>query len=447
MRYSLILVLMLLAMAGCKTVHYQPAEVLNRQNNITILKDRIDLARANEIDVLAPNHFAKADEQLQQAVKEAQTSEDANAGNETAGEGLKTIVAAEEAAGDARTILQDALKRRARALAVHAHLLYEEEFAVLEKELIDAARAIENGDKKIGLEKNLELANRFGKLEITALKANVSEIAEKAYEQALEANAQKLAPKTLKAAKSELDIARKIIELEKENFDKAQFHAEQARYLAMRAKFIAELVTGFKKEKLSDEQVILWYQTQLNQIHNQLPTVIKFDKSNNDVVESFAAELASISSDLKRLEAKNLANEAYFKEITKLFSDDEAEVVRRGDDLVIRAYGFYFPVGKSELYSRNFELLNKIVTAIQKFPNSEIEVEGHTDSTGSKKINKRLSDERSNNIADFLIKVAKIDANRVKSVGVGDERPIAPNETAEGRTKNRRIDVIIKNAR
>jgi flagellar motor protein MotB len=59
----------------------------------------------------------------------------------------------------------------------------------------------------------------------------------------------------------------------------------------------------------------------------------------------------------------------------------------------------------------------------------------------------RLSEERAKNIAEFFIKVSKIDANRVKSVGVGDERPLFSNETEEGRTKNRRIEVIIKNAR
>jgi hypothetical protein len=50
---------------GCKTVHYQPDEVLNRQNSITSLKDRVDLAEANEIHVLAPDQFAKAKELLE----------------------------------------------------------------------------------------------------------------------------------------------------------------------------------------------------------------------------------------------------------------------------------------------------------------------------------------------------------------------------------------------
>jgi OOP family OmpA-OmpF porin len=315
-------------------------------------------------------------------VKEAQANEDPQAGSKTADEGLNVIVAAEEAARDSRTILNDALQKRARAQAVHAHLLYENEFNALEKELSDVARAIANGNKKLGLEKNTDLAAKYGKLEVTALKANISEIAERAYQEAEESRAQRYAPKTLKAAKNELDIARKIIDVEKENFDKAQYHAEQARYLAIRAKFIAELVMSMKKERMSEEQFILWYQSQLETAHSGLPTPIYFDASNADVLERFAAELRRLSGDLNQLETKTLAKEEHFREVSALFTADEAEVVRRGDDLIIRSYGFYFPIGKSDLLSRNFELLNKIIVAINRFPNAELVVEGHTDSTG-----------------------------------------------------------------
>lgn len=432
---------------GCKTVHFQQTEVLKRQNSITMLKDRLDLAATNEVDVLAPIHFSRAQTLLDRAMKEAQGSEDPQAGSATADDGIKAIVLAEESAAASRTVLHEALDRRARAQAVHAHLLFEKDFNTLDTELSEAARAMENGNKKLGLEKNLDLATRYGNLEVLALKANISEIAEKAYEQALEASAQKLAPITLKSAKNELDIARKIIEVEKENFDKAQFHAEQARYLAMRAKYIAELVVGFKNERLTDEQMILWYQTQMEEVHSGLPTAIKFDKSNKDLVDTFSGEVKGVVADLRSIEAKMLTKEVNFREVSAMFTPEEAEVVRRGDDLVLRCFGFYFPVGKSDLVSQNFDLLNKIITAIQKFPNSDVEVEGHTDSSGSKKINMQLSEERAKSIADFLIKVAKVEPHRVKSAGLGDDRPIFSNESEEGRSKNRRIEIIIKSAR
>jgi outer membrane protein OmpA-like peptidoglycan-associated protein len=136
--------------------------------------------------------------------------------------------------------------------------------------------------------------------------------------------------------------------------------------------------------------------------------------------------------------------EENFREISALFAKDEAEVVKVGNDVIIRSYGFYFPVGKSDLLPRNYPLLHKIVSAIVKYPKAMIEVAGHTDSTGSRSINMRLSKERAKNIADFLVEVAGIDAGRVASVGIGAEQPIASNDDQAGREKNRRIEIIIK---
>lgn len=446
MRYFALIVAML-SLTACKTVHYQRSEVLQRQNSIAILKDRLDLAISNDVEVLAPKQFAEAKVYLEEAVKEAQNSEDPRAGNKTAELGLRSLAQAEDVAKKAHNIFGEAFKKRRQAQEAHAHLLFEKDFTDVDDELKDAARKLELGNDRVGIEKNVTLAGQYADLEKRALKKNLSEIAQRAYEQAVAAHARQHAPITLKAAKSELEIAKKIIELEKENFSKAQFHAEQARYLALRAKYIADLITGFKTERMTDEQFVLWYQSQLEQIHSGMPYPIKFDLSNKDVVDKFSRDLNRTSSDLKNLEAKTVSKEASFREVSDLFSPEEAEVLRRGDDLIIRSFGFYFNVGKSELLPRNYDLLNKIVTAIGKFPKSGIEVEGHTDSSGSPNINQRLSNERAQNIADFLVKVAKIDAARVTSVGVGDERPIAVNDTDEGRKKNRRIEVIIKNAR
>ncbi len=432
---------------GCKHVHYNKADVFSRHNSISGLKDRVDAAYKNDVEWLAPEHFAKAKELLDRAVKEAQNSEDPDAGVKTADDGLKYISSAEDYAKAARTVLANALQKRSRAMKVHANLLYEKEFAEVDKDLKEAGHALEVGNKKFALEKDTSLATRYTNLEVRALKTNISESADEAYKKATKANANHLAPLTLKAAKNELDIAHKIIDVEKENFDKAQFHAEQARYLAKRAQYIAELITTLKGERLTGEQEVLWYQKQLELAHAGLPAELKFDKSNAQVIDEFASDVKRLAGNLHNVETHSVAHEALFQEVTAMFQPDEAEVVRLGNDLILRCYGFYFPVGKSGLDQSNYALLNKIVSAINKFPKNNIEVVGHTDSTGSQRINTKLSDERAKNIADFLVKVANIDPNRVSSMGVGDENPVASNATEEGRAKNRRIEIIIKNAR
>jgi outer membrane protein OmpA-like peptidoglycan-associated protein len=72
---------------------------------------------------------------------------------------------------------------------------------------------------------------------------------------------------------------------------------------------------------------------------------------------------------------------------------------------------------------------------------ARLEISGHTDDAGKKAANKKLSQERADAVRDYLVSKG-IEADRIKAVGYGDEKPIAPNDTSEGRQKNRRIEAI-----
>jgi outer membrane protein OmpA-like peptidoglycan-associated protein len=73
----------------------------------------------------------------------------------------------------------------------------------------------------------------------------------------------------------------------------------------------------------------------------------------------------------------------------------------------------------------------------------KIGVEGHTDSVGSPKSNKILSDDRAKAVVGEIV-ARGIDANRLSAVGHGQDRPIADNKTEEGRAKNRRVELVKK---
>lgn len=460
-----------LMLSACSTVHYNKNQVLSRQNNIALLKSRLDHGLANQVDLLAPNAFERAQGLFKRALGEAERSKDPNAGDNVAKEGLALLDRADAAADSARGTLSNSLEAMKGAEEAQAHVLYPAEFKALEKTLRHAGKALEEGNQKEGIEKNALLTNEFNALHLKALKTSIAEQADQAYKEAVSAGANRLAPLTLKSAKNELDIAKRILDVEKENYPKAQFHAERAKYLALRAKYISDVLVGFKTDKLTEEQIVLWYQDQLAKIHTPMPEEISFDAPNRDVVSTFENDLANHMTNLKESEARALIAEKKiallseklqagpgrtlmeqatweenFREVSALFTKKEAEVLKRDHDVIIRANGFYFPSGKAELLPRNFSLLNKIVTAILKYPRAHIEVEGHTDSQGPKSLNMKLSEERAKNIAEFLVKLAGIDASRVSSVGVGGERPIASNQTVEGRALNRRIEIIIKNA-
>jgi len=90
-------------------------------------------------------------------------------------------------------------------------------------------------------------------------------------------------------------------------------------------------------------------------------------------------------------------------------------------------------------------LMNRIIQAVKTFPESHIEISGHTDSTGSAAVNRNLSRARAENVAKFLVEVGGVPASRMMATGYGEERPVASNETAAGRAANRRVEVLIIN--
>ena len=107
--------------------------------------------------------------------------------------------------------------------------------------------------------------------------------------------------------------------------------------------------------------------------------------------------------------------------------------------------GMLFKVGKADLNAQGEKAVGDIASFLQTRPDRTVEVIGHTDSTGSAKINAKLSEERAEAVKTALVKQG-IDASRIQTKGVGPSNPVASNDTAAGRQKNRRVVVDISGA-
>jgi outer membrane protein OmpA-like peptidoglycan-associated protein len=127
-----------------------------------------------------------------------------------------------------------------------------------------------------------------------------------------------------------------------------------------------------------------------------------------------------------------------------MFTPEEARVFREGETIIIRLVGLNFDSGKSEFNRNNIPLLSKVEKAIDVFPRSDIVIEGHTDSYGGDESNQVLSQKRAEAVQQYMINAMRIPSYRLIATGYGETVPVANNETASGRAKNRRIDVIIR---
>jgi outer membrane protein OmpA-like peptidoglycan-associated protein len=101
----------------------------------------------------------------------------------------------------------------------------------------------------------------------------------------------------------------------------------------------------------------------------------------------------------------------------------------------------FFEFDSYELKTESEIELKKVVEFMKQNPTVRIEISGHTDTVGSEEYNLQLSENRANEIAEFLLKY--IDASRIKSVGYGSSKPISSNETEQGRQKNRRSELRV----
>lgn len=104
--------------------------------------------------------------------------------------------------------------------------------------------------------------------------------------------------------------------------------------------------------------------------------------------------------------------------------------------------GIYFKSGSAVIRDKSFPVLNNAVTILAKYRTIKVSVEGHTDSRGSDKSNKALSEARAQSVRQYLVDKG-IEGDRLTAVGYGEEKPVASNKKKSGRAQNRRIEFRI----
>ncbi len=104
-----------------------------------------------------------------------------------------------------------------------------------------------------------------------------------------------------------------------------------------------------------------------------------------------------------------------------------------------------FDVGSAELKpAARDELLRSAGQIRDHGGNGAIRIEGHTDSDGEAAMNLSLSQQRAQSVLDFLVAEAGLDRQRIQSVGVGESRPVAANDSASNKARNRRVEIIVR---
>ena len=103
----------------------------------------------------------------------------------------------------------------------------------------------------------------------------------------------------------------------------------------------------------------------------------------------------------------------------------------------------FFDFDKNILTEADLKELPKAVAFVKKYPGAKIRLDGYADSIGTDAYNIKLSERRATAVKDYLIKEAGVSSSKITAVGHGEADPVADNKTAEGRAKNRRVEISI----
>ncbi|HEX3007452.1 MAG TPA: OmpA family protein [Bacteroidales bacterium] len=122
-----------------------------------------------------------------------------------------------------------------------------------------------------------------------------------------------------------------------------------------------------------------------------------------------------------------------------------AEVIHKpGEEGIIINFnsGVLFAFNKADLTPASIKSIEELATILNKYPDTDVLIEGHTDDKGSDDYNLKLSEKRADAVSDYL-RNKNIPASRLRTVGYGEKQPVASNDTEQGRSQNRRVTFVI----
>jgi outer membrane protein OmpA-like peptidoglycan-associated protein len=471
------LIFVLLALAGTA----QAAQDMDA----AALGAALDKARSEQVDALSPKNFAAAVEAHDAAVKDAAKGRKEDKVRARVQEGEAALGRATTAAAAARQVLGSVIKAREDALTAQAPKFAAEAWTKAAERFREAMLENEQNDAKNAQRRAAEAEVLMREAELLAIKGGILNEARALIAQADEAKVGKLAPRSLQAAKRYLAQADQ--EIQRNRYDVAQPRklAAQARYEARHATYLAQQIERVLKEENDDqagvEGLILSWEEPLKQIAAEMELSAQFDKGMQATMQEINEhagqqavevsrlkqevadrdeQLAALNSQVQRLESRlgGVSEErvalqrrvdvqerlrSSVRALEASFTADEARVTRQGDDVVLSLLGIKFPSGRSTIDNNSAALMKKVQQGLALFPGASISIEGHTDANGSDSTNLILSQDRADAVRQYLVTNFAMDPEKVTSVGYGEARPVATNETAAGRARNRRIDLVI----
>jgi len=467
----------------------------------------LERGEAAEADVFAPRTWEKAERRAESArmyVDQKRRQRDFDKAVAEAREFAENAIRAAEVG---KLSLQQYLDPRARALAAKAPARAADLWGEAESRFLEATAKVESGDVRGGLQKASESAPLFDAAEGAAIRVEILGEADRLIETAEADEAPTYALTTLDAARTARQRAADVLARNRYDRTESVKQAKRAEYEARHASNIARSVRSLNRNDQAWEKLMLLYEIQMNRLGQQMGLeYLPFDEGPIAATDSVLAFMAALQADaagaravtasadavtqrlrqvLARLDADTgetdprklaeaidarvamlraewaatpaatgvagavpvvrPAGEDRFEQARRSLDPADGEVLRNADgDVVLRLRGLSVDGGATEGGDREVALLDKVAVILKTYPRATYVVEGHTDAGGEDFVNRQISERRAIALMQSLRQSLDLPSDRISAVGYGSDKPIASNQTPEGRAMNRRIDILIR---
>ncbi len=483
--FRTIIILFFFFIISISNVFSQDNQLTNCLNSVNGV---LNIAREENASTYAPRNYQKGMEILQDAkARELKKNKVGNICKKTL-QAENYFSDSIESAKMAQMILSTSIISRQNAANINAEKLANAIWSKAERSFDEAIRNNERGNSDRSKVLNEETTILYEMAELVAIKNLYLNSTRTLIANAEELKASRYVPITLEKAKNLLRKAEDLLDQNRYETEAPLDIIKQANYEAKRTIYLSTLTKDIRDKEMTVERLILNWEKTLTQISSvadiapimvdgyseleqQLTTyildlqhlnqaliqdkqvLIQDQKDNLIQLADMEEEIRALDRRLggataekeeliQRLEAQARIKEQ-FEKVEKMFNSKEARVFRENNNVILRLITLTFESGKSKLLAESFDLLVKVEKAIDVYPESELIIEGHTDSLGDDDFNQKLSQDRAESVLKYMINAMHIPSYRLIATGYGETNPIANNETESGRSKNRRIDIVI----
>lgn len=135
---------------------------------------------------------------------------------------------------------------------------------------------------------------------------------------------------------------------------------------------------------------------------------------------------------------------ASIKREQRVLEDATNEAARRDVEVLVLTFqgDVWFDVGSAALKAGAYDEIDRVAAILNRYPETSIRIEGHTDSTGSESSNQELSEKRAMSVKNALLS-KNVSETRLQTIGYGESKPVADNSNEGGRQLNRRVEIVI----